>query len=92
MVTVLFVETMYCTSVQSEKKVTGLNQAFFYVLLLPFSSFGFCIFFLSPSFARSLARSLARSYIRSRFEVSSLLDIVARENLHPLTVLSHEQI
>ena len=58
MVTVLFVETMYCTSVQSEKKVTGLNQAFFYVLLLPFSSFGFCIFFLSPSFARSLARSL----------------------------------
>ena len=88
MVTVLFVETMYCTSVQSEKKVTGLNQAFFYVLLLPFSSFGFCIFFLSPSFARSLARS----YILSRFEVSSLLDIVARENLHPLTVLSHEQI
>ena len=58
MVTVSFVETMYCTSVQSEKKVTGLNQAFFYVLLLPFSSFGFCIFFLSPSFARSLARSL----------------------------------
>jgi len=91
MVTVLFVETMYCTSVQSEKKVTGLNQAFFYVLLLPFSILWFLHFFSLP-LIRSLARSLARSYILSRFEVSSLLDIVARENLHPLTVLSHEQI